>query len=241
MELQGKIALVTGASRRIGREIALALAAAGTDVAVHYLHSAAQAQQLTAQIRAMGRRAEALQADLAEPRQVADLFTAVGAAFGRLDVLVNNAAVCHPTPIDTLTAQQWDAEFAVNARATALCIRYALPLMSAGTAIVNIADAATDARPDHPAYCASKTAVVALTKSCAAALAPRGIRVNAVSPGIALWQETDGEQRKQQLLSRIPLGRIGGAESVAQAVLFLLRNDYVTAQDLRVDGGWHMG
>ena len=89
------------------------------------------------------------------------------------------------------------------------------------------------------AYAASKAALVALTKSCAVALAPRGIRVNAVSPGIALWQEDDGQDVKEKLLRRIPLGRIGGAESVAQAVLFLLRSDYVTAQDLRVDGGWH--
>ena len=242
MELQGKIALVTGASRRIGREIALALAAAGADLAVHYFRSADQARQLTEQIRAQGRRADAFRADLADPRQIADLMEAVSKTFGRLDVLVNNAAVCRPTPIAELTAEQWDSQLAVNARAAALCIRHALPLMSSGAAIVNIADvAAAKPRPDHPAYCASKGALLALTKSCAAALAPRGIRVNAVSPGIALWQETDSDELKKQMLSRIPLGRIGGAESVAQAVLFLLRSDYVTAQELRVDGGWHTG
>lgn len=241
MELQGKIALVTGASRRIGREIALALAQAGADLALHYFHSAQPARQLTDEIRSLGRRAEAFQADLAVPQQIADLFEAVGAAFGHLDVLVNNAAVCHPTPIDTLTPQQWDDQLAVNARAAALCIHHALRWMSAGGTIVNIADAAANARPDHVAYGASKAALVALTANCAVALAPRGIRVNAVSPGIALWQEGEGEELKQQMLHRIPLGRIGGAESVAQAVLFLIRSDYITAQNLRVDGGWHMG
>ncbi|MCJ7543224.1 MAG: SDR family oxidoreductase [Phycisphaerae bacterium] len=241
MELQGKIALVTGASRRIGREIALALGRAGADLALHYFRSAQAARQLTEEVRSLGRRAEAFQADLAVPQQIADLLEAVGAAFGHLDVLVNNAALCQPTPIDTLTPQQWDAALAVNARAAALCIHHALPWMSAGGTIVNIADAAITSRPDHLAYCASKAALLALTANCAVALAPRGIRVNAVSPGIALWQEGDGEELKQQMLRRIPLGRIGGAESVTQAVLFLLRSDYVTAQDLRVDGGWHMG
>lgn len=240
MELQGKIALVTGASRRIGREIALALAQAGADLALHYFHSADQARQLADEIRALGHRAETFQADLADPRQIAGLLAAVGKAFGRLDILVNNAALCLPTPIAALTAEQWDSQLAVNARAAALCIRHALPLMTAGSTIVNIADASAPAgRADYVAYCASKAALLAVTTSSALSLAPKGIRVNAVSPGIALWQDGDGDELKAQMLRRIPLGRIGGADSVVQAVLFLLRNDYVTGQDLRADGGWH--
>ena len=241
MDLQGKIALVTGASRRIGREIASTLAKAGADLALHYSHSADQTAQLAGEIRTLGRRAETFQADLARPEQIEALFAAVGKAFNRLDVLVNNAAVYHATPIATLTAEQWDAEMAVNARAVALCIRHALPLMSAGGAIVNIADAdAAKAWPDHVAYSASKAALLAVTKSCALALAPRNIRVNAVSPGVILWTEDADEAFQQRMLRRIPMGRIGGPQSVAEAVLFLVRHDYITAQNLRVDGGRRM-
>jgi NAD(P)-dependent dehydrogenase (short-subunit alcohol dehydrogenase family) len=241
MDLQGKIALVTGSSRRLGRQIALTLAGAGADLALHYFRSADQAARLAQEVHALGRQARTFQADLSRPEQIEALFTAIGSAFGRLDVLVNNAAVYHATPIDALTAQQWDEEFAVNARAAALCIRHAIPLMTAGGAIVNIADVSAEkGRGDYVAYAASKAALLAVTKSCALALASRGIRVNAVSPGIVLSREEDDEL-KQRMLSRIPLGRIGGPESVAQAVLFLLRNDYITAQNLRVDGGWHMG
>jgi NAD(P)-dependent dehydrogenase (short-subunit alcohol dehydrogenase family) len=242
MDLQGKIALVTGSSRRLGRQIALTLARAGADLALHYFHSADQAGHLAQEIHSLGRRAETFQADLAQPEQIEAMFAAIGAAFGQLDVLVNNAAVYHTTPIATLTAEQWDAQLAINARAAALCIRFAIPLMPDGGAIVNIADiSAEKGRADYVAYAASKAALLAVTKSCALALAPRGIRVNAVSPGIAQGHEEDSDELKQRTLSRIPLGRIGGPESVAEAVLFLVRNDYITAQNLRVDGGWHMG
>ncbi|MGA2265587.1 MAG: SDR family oxidoreductase [Phycisphaerae bacterium] len=242
MDLQGKIALVTGASRRIGREIASTLAKAGADLALHYGRSADQAAQLAGEIRALGRRAETFQADLARPEHIEALFAAVKKTFGCLDVLVNNAAVYHATPIATLTAGQWDTEMAVNARAAALCIRHALPLMTAGGAIINIADvSAEEGRADHVAYAASKAALLSVTKSCAVALAPQGIRVNAVSPGVILWAEGADEAFQQRMLRRIPLGRIGGPESVAEAVLFLASHDYITAQNLRVDGGWHMG
>ena len=170
------------------------------------------------------------------------MFSAVGERFGRLDVLVNNAAVFDRTPIETLTAKQWDAEMAVNARAAALCIRWAVPLMADGGAIVNITDVAAEKGwAGFPAYCASKAALLALTKSAAMALAGRNIRVNAVAPGVVQWREATTEDRKKDVLSRVPLRRAGSADDVAAAVVFLARHDYMTGQNLRVDGGWNMG
>ena len=242
MELKGKVALVTGAARRVGRAIALAMARAGADVAVHYNRSAAQAQAAAEEIRALGVAAEAIQADLAEPEHIESMFSAVGKRFGRLDVLVNNAAVFDRTPIETLTAEQWDAEMAVNARAAALCIRWAVPLMSDGGAIINITDVAAEKGwAGFPAYCASKAALLALTRSAAMALADRNIRVNAVAPGVVEWHEATTEDRKKDILARVPLRRAGSADDVAAAVVFLARHDYMTGQNLRVDGGWNMG
>ena len=242
MELNGRAALVTGAGRRVGRAIALALAREGADLAIHYGRSAEAAAHVADEIRRLGRRAETFQADLADPAQIARLFAQVGQVFGLLDVLVNSAAVYDRTPIDTLTAEEWDREMALNARAPALCIRHALPLMASGGAIVNITDVSAEvAMPGYPAYCASKAALLAVTRSAAKALARRGIRVNAVAPGVASWQEGATEEQKRVVLAHIPLGRAGTPEDVAESVVFLCRQEYVTGQTLHVDGGWHMG
>ena len=243
MELHQKLALVTGSARRIGRAIAIELARAGADIAVHYGRSQAQARDTAEQIRRLGRRAELFQADLRQPEQIASLLAAVGQAFGRLDVLVNSAAIYDRTPLAELTAEQWDTQMAVNARAAALCIRHALPLMrEAGGAIINITDISAEKPwPGYAAYCASKAALVALTKSAAKALAGLKIRVNAVAPGVAEWHQGATEAQKQAVLAQVPLRRAGSAADVAAAVVFLARQDYITGQNLRVDGGWHMG
>lgn len=242
MDLHGKIALVTGGARRVGRAIANSLADAGADIALHFGRSQADAERTADELRALGARVELFQADLADPAAIADMFAQIAVRFGRLDVLVNNAAVYHHTPIETLTADQWDAEMAVNARAPALCIRHALPLLAGGGAIVNIADiAAEKGWPGYPAYCASKAALIALTKSTAKALADRNIRVNSVSPGVALWAEDRPDEDQQAILAQIPMRRPGTPADIAAAVLFLIGNDYITAQNLRVDGGWQIG
>ncbi len=225
----------------MGRTIALALAGEGCDVAVHFHRSTDQARQTVEQIRAAGRRAELFHADLTAPTQIAAMFEDVEKCFGRLDILVNNAAVYHPTPIASLTAEQWDTELAVNARAPALCIRHAAERMAEGGVIINIVDiAAEKARASYLAYCASKAALLAVTKSAAKALAPN-IRVNAVSPGAALWAEDSTSQECQKVLSQIPMRRLGCPADIAAAVVFLARADYITGQNLRVDGGWHTG
>lgn len=234
---------MTGGARRLGRAITSALAGAGADIALHFGRSGDDAEKTAGDLRRdTGVRVELFQADLADPAAIAQMFIDIGERFGRLDILVNNAAVYHCTPIEQLTAEQWDAEFAVNARAPALCIRHVLPLMPDGGAIVNIADArAESARADWPAYSASKAALLALTKSAAKALAKRNIHVNAVGPGAIMWEEDISEHAKAAVLARVPMKRMGSPEDVAKAVLFLLRNDYITGQHLRVDGGWHTG
>ena len=241
MLLEGRIALVTGAAKRVGGAIALSLAQAGADLAIHYRSSEAEATETADAIRALGRRAELFQADLADPPQIESLFAAIGEAYGRLDVLINSAAVYHRTPLESLTAEQWDLEMAVNARAPALCIRHAMPLFVDGGAIVNITDiAAEKGWAGYPAYGPSKAALQSLTKTAAKALAKRNIRVNAVAPGAILWQG-ESEALQQRVIDQIPLKRPGSPADIAAAVTFLATSDYITAQTLRVDGGWHMG
>jgi len=245
MDLNGKTALVTGAAKRVGRSIALSLAHAGADVIVHYNRSDTDARATAAMIADIGRRAELIAADLASPEQIEAMFARVAEMFGEtaqpLGVLVNNASVYHRTPIASLTAEAWDRTQAVNARGPALCIRHAIGLMPPGAAIVNITDiSAEDPRAALPAYCASKAALLALTKSAAKALAP-DIRVNAVAPGAILWENDIPEAEIQRVLAQVPMKRTGRPEDIAAAVIFLCQNEYITAQTLRVDGGWHTG
>jgi len=242
MDISGKIALVTGGGIRLGRAIVLELARRGVDIALHYGHSAEEAEQTAGEVREIGRRVEVFQADLTDQDAIASMFERVGAAFGRLDILVNNAATYHRTPIETLTAEQYDAAQAVNARGAALCIRHAQALMTEGGSIVNITDiAAEKAWGGYAAYCASKAALTSLTKSCAKALASRNIRVNAVAPGAILWDAAADEATQKQVLAQVPMKRTGRPADIAAAVAFLTEQDYITAQTLRVDGGWHMG
>ena len=232
---------MTGAARRIGRAIAVALGRAGANVAVHYNRSAAEAAAVVEEIRALGVAAEALQADLAATDQIEAMFAAAAERFGRLDVLVNNASVFYPTPLEDLTAGQWDELMAVNAKAPTFCIQAAARRMRAGGeggAIVNITDIAAR-RPWKAfcAYCAAKAALEAVTVSAARALAADGIRVNAVAPGVIEPPEGAPPERLARRIRQVPLGRKGSPEDVAAAVLFLIENDYVTGQTLNVDGG----
>ena len=241
MELSGKVAFISGAARRLGKAITLELANAGADIALHFNKSADEAVATAELVQTRGRKVEMFQCDLANPERIAEMFDAIANKFSRIDILVNNAAVFNRTPIETLTAGQWDTEFAVNARAPALCIRYALPLMSNGAAIINIVDVGAEkARASFPAYTASKAALLGLTKSLSKALAPK-IRVNAVSPGAAIWTDQTTQQEKLNVLKQIPMGRIATPEDIAHAVVFLAKHDYITGQNIRVDGGWCMG
>lgn len=238
MELTGKVALVTGAAGRIGRAIALALGRAGADVCIHYNRSGTHAEITAEDIRALGVRAETVQAELTDVEQIGRMFQAVEGRFARLDVLVNNASVFYPTPLAELSQQQWDELMAVNARAPTFCIQAAARLMRDGGAVVNLTDISA-ARPwrRFVAYCAAKAALAAVTVSAAKALASAGIRVNAVAPGVIAPPPGASAESVARLVKPIPLGRKGDPEDVAAAVLFLVQNDYVTGQTINVDGG----
>jgi pteridine reductase len=238
-ELAGKVALVTGGAVRVGLEIARALADAGADVAIGYHRSAAPARAAVSDLSARGVRAVALRADVARPAQARALVARTVTALGRLDVLVNNAALFFRTPVETTTPAQFDRLLAVNLRAPFFCSQAAARAMGRhGGRIVNIADVgAVRAWAGYVPYGVTKAGVVMLTRGLAAALAPR-IQVNAVAPGVVLLPEGFPRESGRRLAARIPMGRHGRPTDVAQAVRFFATcSDYITGQVLFVDGG----
>jgi len=235
--LSGKSALVTGGARRIGRAIALALAAEGADVAITFLKSEREAQETARAIEALGVRAVALECDV---RSEASVHAAVAAAvnrFGRLDLVVNNAALFDRAPLDQLSVAAWDAVFETNARGPFLVAREALPHLKATQGrIVNIGSlGGSHAWADHAHYCSSKAALHMLTQAMAKGFAPE-VSVNCVAPG---WIEMgDDGKAGVRFATRTPMGRNGTADEVAQAVLFFATGpSFVTGQILGVDGG----
>lgn len=236
-----RVVLITGAARRIGAQIARTLHAAGWSVAIHAnqsadaLNKAAFALEMTRPGSVLS-----LQADLADPQAPAQLVEDTLAHFGRLDALVNNASNFFPTPLGQLTAGQFDALMAVNARAPLLLAQAAAPaLQRRGGAIVNLTDLhASTPKREHAAYCAAKAALAMVTASLALELAPQ-VRVNAVAPGAILWpEEGKPEAARLALMQRTPLARLGTVEEVAEAVRWLIEDaSYLTGQTLGLDGG----
>lgn len=238
-ELTGKVALVTGGAVRVGLEIARALADAGADVAIGYRRSAAEARAAVRDLEARGVRAAALRADVARPREARALVASAVRRLGRLDILVNNAALFFRTPVLTTTIVQFDRLLAVNLRAPFFLSQAAARAMGRrGGRIINIADVgAVRAWPGYVPYGISKAGVLMLTRGLAAALAPR-IQVNAVAPGVVLLPEGFPRVSGRRLTARIPMGRHGRPADVAQAVRFFATcSDYITGQVLFVDGG----
>jgi 3-oxoacyl-[acyl-carrier protein] reductase/pteridine reductase len=233
--LQGKTVLVTGAARRIGRSIALALGEAGAQVAVHYRGSEAEARRTASEC---GGRL--FQADLADVAQIRRLFDEVHSAFGRLDALVNNAAVYERTPIEQTSPEQWDSLHAANLRAPYFCCQQAARIMRAqptGGRIVNLSSLG-GIRPwaGYAPYNASKAGVIHMTRSLAKELAPE-IAVNSVAPGVIEFSD-EHEPSVQRMIDATPAGRHGTGEEIAEAVLFFLScTKFITGQVLAVDGG----
>ena len=239
MRLEGAGALVTGAGRRVGQAIAVGLARAGCDVAVHYHGSASGAEQTARAIRGAGKRAELLQADLNDPQAARGLADQAARVLKRLDVLVNSAAIMVRQPVEEVTPESWDATLDLNLRATFFVSQGAIPhLRRAKGKIVNIADlAGLEPWPAYVPHCVSKAGVVMLTKALARALAP-DIAVNAVAPGAVLLPEDWDEQSREHIRETTPLNRLGTPADVVAAVRFLLADtDFATGTVLVVDGG----
>jgi 3-oxoacyl-[acyl-carrier protein] reductase/pteridine reductase len=236
--LKGKSALVTGGARRIGREIALILARAGADVAITYRASAAEAMQTALEIESLGRQALAVECDVRSEDSVRGAIAATVGRFGRLDVLVNNAAVFESTPLESISLDQWEAVFETNARGPFLVAREALPhLRAAQGRIVNIGSlGGIHAWAGHAHYCASKAALHLLTLAMAKAFAPQ-LSVNCVAPG-RIEMDDHSEDEAAHFAAKTPMMRNGTADDVAQAVLFFVAGpSFVTGQVLAVDGG----
>jgi pteridine reductase len=241
MQLDGRVALVTGAGRRVGRAIAEALGARRMRVAVHYRASVNGAGQTVRAIQAAGGQADAFAADLGDAMAAPRLVHDVVGRFGALDVLVNSAAVMERTPFGETTSQQWDRIVGLNLRAPFFLAQAAAPHLArangGGGAIVNIADlAAYETWPGFVPHGITKAALVKLTESLARVLAPR-VRVNAVAPGTVLLPDDWDPGAAEHLRATTPLERQGTPDDVVQAVVYLLAADYVTGETIVVDGG----
>ena len=246
MQLTGRKALVTGASRGIGKATALALAQEGADVAVNYVSNEAAAKEVAEQIQAAGSRALVLQADVSDGEQVEAMFRRIQEEWGSLDVLVNNAGGRCDGPLLELEDSAWEQALAVHLLGTVRCCRLALPGMieKREGAIVNLGSTAgLRGVRNMAAYATVKAAVMHLTRCLAFEASQHNVRVNCVAPGITdtdFHAVTPPEFIKHSIDNRILLHRVGRPEEVAQAVLFLVKNDYITGEVVTIDGGLTM-
>src|SRR5262245_9876986 len=245
MDLTDRVALVTG-GRRIGIVVARELARAGADVAVVYRRSRPEADEAADAVRAVGRRALVLQADLADADACSRVVDDAVRDFGRLDVLVNMASRYEVKALDDLSIEDWDAQLAVDLRAVWLCAKAAIPHMRGlrGGRIINFADwVAASGRPRYRGYLpyyVAKAGVIALTQALALELASDRILVNAIAPGPIVPPEGMSAEEMAQVERATPLGRWGGEVEIAKIVLALVESDFVTGETIRVDGGRHL-
>jgi 3-oxoacyl-[acyl-carrier protein] reductase len=240
-DLSGKIALITGASRGIGRAIAIALAEAGAEVAVNYRHRQADAEATCAAIRRHGTRTLAAQADVSRCEAVTQMVAAIELKLGPVDILVNNAGIVGAKPLADITEADWDEMLAVNLKSAFLVTQRVLPGMRSrgwGRIMFLSSVAAQTGGMTGPHYAASKAGVLGLTHSYARHLFKEGITVNALAPALI---ETDMVTANLQASpAAIPIGRFGLPEEVAAAAVMLAKNGFITGQTINVNGGWYM-
>lgn len=251
-DLSGKVAIVTGGRRGIGRGIALSLAQAGADVVVSDI-SLEDCQKVVGEVEGLGRRGLAIKCDVTQKSEVDEMVKKTIEEFGKVDILVNNAGIVEFKPFLELTEEDWDKVLAVNLKGYFLCAQAAAREMvkKKWGRIINIASIASGqvgiGYPQIAHYCASKGGIVALTEALALELSPLGINVNAIGPGVIETEMTKGmlsdEKTKQEILARLPKGRVGQPKDIGTAVVFLASDeaDYVTGATLFVDGGWLAG
>src|ERR1700692_444751 len=235
--LSGKVALVTGAAKRLGRAIALHLAREGADVVVHFHHSAAQAQEVATQITNLGRHSLSVPADLAKTSDIDKLFANTNKEFGRLDILINNASNFLHTDFASITEEIWDAALDVNLKAPFFCSQAAAPLLKTNHGvIINLSDVAGFLGwTGYIPHSVSKAGVSMLTRVRAKALAPE-IRVNAIAPG-TITMPGDPPDLAADFIKRAPLQRTGTTDDVTSAISFLLNSPFITGEVVVLDGG----
>jgi 3-oxoacyl-[acyl-carrier protein] reductase len=240
-DLTDKVALVTGASRGIGKAIAVALARAGADVAVNYRSREQAARETCGEIQNLGRRSVAVAADVSVAADVTRLVTTTETELGPVGILVNNAGVTRPQPIDGITEKDWDEILAVNLKSMFLVTQAVLPKMRVARwgRIINLSSVAAQlGGVVGPHYAASKAGVLGLTHSYAHLLAKEGITVNAIAPALVETEMITSNPKATPDL--IPVGRFGSVEETADVAVMLARNGYVTGQTFNVNGGWYM-
>jgi NAD(P)-dependent dehydrogenase (short-subunit alcohol dehydrogenase family) len=239
------VALITG-GKRIGAVVATTLAKAGVDIALVYNRSLAEAAETESEVKALGRRAIVVQADVSNDRACAEAVAATVRELGRLDILINMASLYREKAFAELTAADWDRQLGVDLRATFLFSHAAAPHMKkqGGGRIINFTDwVAASARPRYPGYTpyyVAKSGVKALTETLALELAADQILVNAIAPGPILAPPEMSKEESDAVVKSTPLGRWGGEEEIAKAVMFLVHSDFVTGETIRVDGGRHI-
>ena len=245
--LEGKIALVTGASRGIGRQIALALAAQGATVVVNYNGSTAKAEEVVNEITAAGGKAEAIQCNVADFDKCAELLSGIIKQYGRLDILVNNAGITRDNLLMKMSEEDFDAVISTNLKGVFNCIKHISRQMLKQKAgrIINISSVSgVLGNAGQANYCAAKAGVIGITKSAARELASRGITVNAVAPGFIATEMTDvlSDSVKAAATEQIPMKHFGSTQDIAETVAFLASDKagYITGQVLSVDGGMAM-
>ena len=248
MRLSGKVALVTGAQQGIGRAIAIGLARDGADIGVNFLDDPAAAESVAGEVRALGRRAVVMKADVTRTAEVEAMVAAVAGALGPPEILVNNAGVFPRSPFLELTEREWDHVLGVNLKGGFLCAQAVARTLVAARrpgAIVNIASSAVRGDPLGVHYSSSKAGVVGLTRAMALALAPHRIRVNAIAPGLTDTAQPRYGNTEEQLAVKareIPLGRMAQPEEIARVAVFLATSDaaWITGELIHVNGGAYM-
>jgi 3-oxoacyl-[acyl-carrier protein] reductase len=240
-DLKSRVALVTGASRGIGAGIAVALAAAGADVAINYREQGVAAQSVCAEIASLGQKAIALQADVSRAEEITRMVLEVEASLGKVDILVNNAAIAQPRPFEEITESEWDEILRVNLKSVFLVTQAVIAGMRKRKwgRIINLGSVAAQTGGAVGAhYAASKAGIIGLTHSCASSFIKDGITVNAIAPALI---ETDMVTSNPNASPRlIPMGHFGKVDDVASIAVMLAGNEYITGQTISVNGGWYM-
>ena len=240
-DLKNRVALVTGASRGIGAGIAVALATAGADVAINYREQGVAAQSVCAEIASLGQKAIALQADVSRAEEITRMVLEVEASLGKVDILVNNAAIAQPRPFEEITESEWDEILRVNLKSVFLVTKAVIAGMRKRKwgRIINLSSVAAQTGGAVGAhYVASKAGIIGLTHSCASSFIKDGITVNAIAPALI---ETDMVTSNPNASPRlIPMGHFGKVDDVASIAVMLAGNEYITGQTISVNGGWYM-